>query len=48
MQKIIERYREQAKDNNQTDNTEADQYLQQLKLETAKMAKKIELLEISK
>ncbi|GMN19929.1 hypothetical protein TIFTF001_047014 [Ficus carica] len=48
MQKIIERYREQAKDNKQTDDTEANQYLQQLKLETTKMAKKIELLEISK
>ncbi|GMN27923.1 hypothetical protein TIFTF001_041101, partial [Ficus carica] len=48
MQKIIERYHAQAKNNKQTDNTEADQYLQQLKLETEKMAKKIELLEVSK
>ncbi|PON88073.1 MADS-box transcription factor [Trema orientale] len=47
MQKMIERYRKHAKDE-RTNNIEAEQYMRQLKLETSELAKKIELLEVSK
>ncbi|KAK7357385.1 hypothetical protein VNO80_16670 [Phaseolus coccineus] len=46
MSKILERYRKYTKD--VPANKLGDDYIQQLKLESARMAKKIELLEISK
>ncbi|XP_059629392.1 MADS-box protein AGL42-like [Cornus florida] len=47
MQKTIERYREHTKDQQVINDTEIQQYAQQLKQESAYMAKKIELLEVS-
>ncbi|XP_022641362.1 MADS-box protein AGL42 isoform X3 [Vigna radiata var. radiata] len=46
MSKILERYREYTKD--VPTNKFGDDYIQQLKLESANMAEKIQLLEISK
>ncbi|KAM6555985.1 hypothetical protein CsatB_003004 [Cannabis sativa] len=48
MQNIIERYHKHAKIQEQTNKMEVEQHTQRFKLETADMAKKIELLEVSK
>ncbi|NP_001276829.1 MADS-box protein SOC1-like [Solanum lycopersicum] len=49
MQKIIERYRGRARETTTVDkSTELEHYMENLKHETANMAKKIEILEISK
>ncbi|XP_062120547.1 MADS-box protein AGL42-like [Humulus lupulus] len=48
MQEIIERYRKHAKNQEQTNKMDDERYMQQLKLETADMERKIELLEVSK
>lgn len=49
MQKTIERYRERTRETTIVDsNTELDQYMEHMKNETANMAKKIEILEVSK
>ncbi|KAL3341996.1 hypothetical protein AABB24_026158 [Solanum stoloniferum] len=49
MQKIIERYRARARETTTVDkSTELEHYMENLKHETANMAKKIEILEVSK
>ncbi|KAK4734429.1 hypothetical protein R3W88_008690 [Solanum pinnatisectum] len=49
MQKIIERYRARARETTTVDkSTELEHYVENLKHETANMAKKIEILEVSK
>ncbi|KAL3373595.1 hypothetical protein AABB24_005535 [Solanum stoloniferum] len=49
MQKIIERYRARARETMTVDkSTELEHYMENLKHETANMAKKIEILEVSK
>lgn len=49
MQKIIERYRERARETTMVDyRTDLEQHMEHLKHETANMAKKIEILEVSK
>ncbi|KAK4350796.1 hypothetical protein RND71_030109 [Anisodus tanguticus] len=48
MQKTIERYRERARETTVDNSTELKQYMEHLKHETANMAKKIEILEVSK
>ncbi|XP_009766770.1 MADS-box protein AGL42 isoform X1 [Nicotiana sylvestris] len=48
MQKTIERYHERARETVVDNSTELQQYMEHLKHETANMAKKIEILEVSK
>ncbi|XP_070053263.1 MADS-box protein AGL42-like isoform X1 [Nicotiana tomentosiformis] len=48
MQKTIERYHERARETMVDNSTELQQYMEHLKHETANMAKKIEILEVSK
>nr|CAD1844616.1 unnamed protein product [Ananas comosus var. bracteatus] len=48
MQKTIERYKVHAKDDSNKNNTTIEQNIQQLKVETASMSKKLQVLESSK